>query len=97
MSKTLFSHADNERSRQRVLVDKMNQKLAALSAQEPTSNAVVMSEVLLLWSELVAILALGPEPEVRECDHCGCIIMKEATICGSCWMPTSKSQPEKSN
>jgi hypothetical protein len=37
------------------------------------------------WQELVAALALGPEPEVRSCPRCGEIVMLAATRCGHCW------------
>lgn len=37
------------------------------------------------WAELVAQLALGPEPEVRECPVCKHVGMRAATRCGHCW------------
>lgn len=37
------------------------------------------------WVELVAVLALGPAPERRECPTCHGIGMRAATRCGNCW------------
>lgn len=37
------------------------------------------------WTELVALLALGPEPETRECPGCHGIGMRAASRCGRCW------------
>lgn len=37
------------------------------------------------WAELVALLALGPAPETRECPVCHHIGMRAASRCGSCW------------
>jgi hypothetical protein len=37
------------------------------------------------WTELVAVLALGPAPETRECGVCHGIGMRTATRCGHCW------------
>ena len=38
------------------------------------------------WKELVRLLALGPEPEYRECPSCHNIGMRLATQCGFCWI-----------
>lgn len=39
----------------------------------------------IAWRELVGLLALGPEPEYRECPSCGATGMRDATVCGHCW------------
>jgi hypothetical protein len=36
-------------------------------------------------TDLVDQLALGSEPEVRECPVCKHIGMRAATLCGYCW------------
>jgi len=48
------------------------------------------------WKELVTLLALGPEPEYRECPSCHGIGMRLATRCGFCWakLPPFISSPE---
>ena len=38
------------------------------------------------WTELVAVLALGPAPETRECPACHSIGMRAASRCGRCWI-----------
>ena len=37
------------------------------------------------WHKLVELLALGPEPDYRECPACGAVAMLEASVCGHCW------------
>ena len=37
------------------------------------------------WTELVALLALGPAPETRECPACHSVGMRAASRCGRCW------------
>jgi hypothetical protein len=37
------------------------------------------------WAELVTVLALGPEPQTRECPTCRGIGMRAASRCGHCW------------
>lgn len=37
------------------------------------------------WQDLVALLALGPEPELRSCTQCGRRVMRAARRCGHCW------------
>jgi hypothetical protein len=48
------------------------------------------------WKELVSLLALGPEPEYRECPSCHRIGMRFATRCGHCWiaLPPYIAPPE---
>lgn len=37
------------------------------------------------WQDLVDLLALGPEPELRSCPACGRRVMRAARRCGFCW------------
>ena len=37
------------------------------------------------WAELIAVLALGPAPQTRECPACHSIGMRVASRCGHCW------------
>ena len=37
------------------------------------------------WEELLAVLALGPAPQTRECPDCRSIGMRAASRCGHCW------------
>ena len=48
------------------------------------------------WASLVQALALGPEPELRECPRCGKMGMRAATRCGFCWgVLDAPALPEK--
>ena len=38
------------------------------------------------WAELVAVLALGPAPQTRECPACHGIGMRAASRCAHCWV-----------
>ena len=52
------------------------------------------------WAELVKVLALGPEPQTRECPTCHGIGMRAASRCGNCWAaleplpPLSEGAPQ---
>jgi len=37
------------------------------------------------WAQLVAVLALGPAPQTRECPSCHGIGMRAASRCSHCW------------
>ena len=54
----------------------------ALLPKEDAKMAPLRSSV----ADLVSQLALGPEPDVRDCPKCGCTGMKAATVCGNCWV-----------
>lgn len=45
------------------------------------------------WKQLVAVLALGPEPLRRECPKCHAIGMRAATKCGNCWIVLAPLPP----
>ena len=85
MSVPNFASADASRSRLRALVAAMDREISRLpnEGREPTSGLGAS------WADLVAELALGPEPQVRECPVCKHIGMRAATRCGYCWTPLS--------
>ncbi len=78
-------HPSSERSRLRSLVATIEGELAALSASQGDATAHGTEELRVAWTELVAALALGPEPATRECPTCGRFGMRDATLCGYCW------------
>ena len=49
------------------------------------------------WAALLAILALGPPPELRACPVCGRNGMRAATRCGYCWTPLAPLDPDASD
>jgi len=86
MSSTQLSLADTERSRLRVLVAALEREVARLPPAPPASDGTKGADLLRsAWAELVAALALGAEPAVRECPVCKHVGMHTATICGYCW------------
>jgi hypothetical protein len=44
-----------------------------------------LRELRLYWDKLVGMLALGPEPEYRQCPNCQRMGMRDARKCGWCW------------
>jgi hypothetical protein len=54
-------------------------------------------ELRAAWTQMVAILALGPAPELRDCPVCGEVGMRAASRCMRCWSlltpPPSASAP----
>jgi len=47
------------------------------------------------WAEMVAVLALGPPPELRTCPTCGEIGMRAATRCSRCWSSLAPLPPSQ--
>lgn len=73
---------DATRSRLRALVATIDREIALVPEQ---GAAKPSGGLLASWSELVGLLALGPEPEMRACPVCKRLGMREATLCGFCW------------
>jgi hypothetical protein len=77
---------DAARSRMRTTVATIDRELARLRKEGTSGNGEsVLAGLTVPWAELVAQLALGPEPAVRECPSCNGIGIREATLCGFCW------------
>jgi hypothetical protein len=74
-------HPDLERSRLRGLVAAIERNL-----HEGGSPPASLEES---WTALVKALALGTEPEVRECPVCKHLAMSAATRCSNCWSKLS--------
>jgi hypothetical protein len=73
-----FEHAKAERPDLRAIVAAVDREVAQLPGD--ATSALRRS-----WTELVALLALGPPPELRQCPVCGHVGMRAATLCGYCW------------
>jgi hypothetical protein len=79
---------DTARSRLRATVAKMESEIARLRTQGGNEDASSPANGLrAAFAVLIGELALGPEPEVRECPVCGHIGMRAASRCGYCWSP----------
>lgn len=73
------------RSRMRVLVARVDAELGSLQASHRDSARSSETDALAqTWRELVAELALGPEPELRSCPHCQRRVLRQATRCRYC-------------
>ena len=82
----MLDHDSTRKTRLRTLVGMVEGQMARSSAQASTpQERVALAELRDPWIELVQLLALGPEPEVRECPVCHHAGMRAARICGHCW------------
>jgi hypothetical protein len=72
----------------------MDRELAALktAAKADPDGKGPHDALLASFDDLVDQLALGPEPEVRECPKCRGIGMRIATVCGTCWTKLTPPQ-----
>lgn len=61
--------------------------MSLLSADAATGigKTKTIGDLTASWAELVKVMALGPEPELRECPVCHQTGMRAATLCGYCW------------
>jgi hypothetical protein len=77
--------SDAEATTLRLLLGNIDRELVALFGPVPVDGAPQSHALRASWKRLVGALALGPEPELRECPIChhGCRIA--ATLCGHCW------------
>ena len=66
----------------RPVVAAIDSQLSNLSAGKSGS---ALPHLLESWAKLVALLALGPAPEMRACAVCGRGGLRAATRCGFCW------------
>ena len=60
-------------------------RLRALVGAVDTEMAQAPEALRDAWAKLVAVLALGPAPELRECPRCHGIGARAASRCGVCW------------
>lgn len=77
---------DPVRSRLRATVATMERELASMrTASKDTDGKGPHEALLASFDDLVQQLALGPEPELRNCPTCGGVCMRHATVCAACW------------
>lgn len=76
-----------EQSELRAAVAAMSSELARVPGLVvgEQGGGVRRNELLSRWKELLDVLALSPEPELRLCPACGESIMAAATRCRGCW------------
>jgi hypothetical protein len=85
MSSPEFPGLDPARSRLRATVATIEHELSRLPKEATAEGDNPRQGLLAAFADLVGQLALGPEPEVRQCPACGQYGMKAATLCGFCW------------
>jgi hypothetical protein len=86
MNSQTASQPDAARSQLRAMVASVEGELARFSGPVTAEFGKSPPDGLrAAWDKLVAQLALGPEPEVRECPVCHHVGMRAATVCGYCW------------
>jgi hypothetical protein len=77
---------DAKRSRLRATVTAIERDLARLPPDVTNDNGSTSADGLRASvADLVQQLALGPEPEYRQCPVCKRVGMRVATVCGHCW------------
>ncbi|MBL8953986.1 MAG: hypothetical protein JNK82_24630 [Myxococcaceae bacterium] len=76
-----FEGADADRARLRVAVAAVGKFIAHL----PSAHSGPDRGLTEAWAELVKLLALGPERQLRTCPRCGHVGMRDATLCIHCW------------
>ena len=77
---------DSKRSRLRATIAAIERDLARFPAEVTNDNRATPADSLRASvADLVAQLALGPEPEYRQCPVCRHVGMRVATVCGHCW------------
>ena len=63
-------------------VDQVDREISVL--MQGTSGEA--SPLRTAWVRLVALLALEPPRAMRNCPRCGQAGMRDATLCGYCWL-----------
>lgn len=84
--------SDAQLTRLRAIVATIGAEMSRLRTLIPNGDgATTTASAHAAWDELVALLALGPEPEMQQCPVCGEMIRRAATRCRSCWtrLPSS--------
>jgi hypothetical protein len=67
----------------RPIVEALDREMSRLVA--PGNAEADTTALRAAWAKLVAFLALGPAPQLRECPYCGSTGMRDARLCGVCW------------
>jgi hypothetical protein len=85
MNSQRFAVPDAARSKLRATVARIEREISRLPTQVTDDTGSPPNGLLASFADLVEQLALGPEPETRECPVCKHIGMRAATLCGYCW------------
>jgi hypothetical protein len=89
---------DSKRSRLRATIAAIERELARLPPEVTNDNRATPADSLRASvADLVGQLALGPEPEYRQCPLCRHLGMRVATVCGHCWTKLTPSALSESS
>jgi hypothetical protein len=90
---------DAARSYLRSVVEAVDYDISHLDQAATGEPCGTIDQLKEHWKELVSLLALGLEPEYRECPSCRRTGMRFATKCGFCWvkLPPFIPPPEEPN
>jgi hypothetical protein len=96
MNSQQLKSPDAERSHLRLVVEAVDYEVSHLKQDRTSGPQGATDQLIENWKELVSLLAIGPEPEYRECPFCHNIGIRFATLCGFCWkkLPPFISPPE---
>jgi hypothetical protein len=88
--------SDSKRSRLRATVAALERDLARLPPEiTDDTRATAADGLRASVADLIQQLALGPEPEHRQCPVCKHFVMRMASVCGHCWAKlTPPTSPE---
>jgi hypothetical protein len=67
--------------RLRGAIDQVDREITVLGQGAPEA-----APLRTAWSRLVALLAIEPAHAMRNCPRCGQPGMRDATLCGYCWL-----------
>jgi hypothetical protein len=90
MAGQYFESRDAKTANLHIVMSVIEHKLAALPG---THDAETIAELRSFWGELVTLLALPANHELRECPSCHQMAMRAATRCGHCWTKLAKLVP----
>lgn len=79
-----ISYSDPTLSTMRSMIEIVDRELAAAPPSEALRTA---------WAQIVEALALGSEPQLRECPHCHAKGMRAASRCSRCWTALAPLPP----
>lgn len=81
-----MSGPDPVKSRIRWAMNNLDKQIAQLPRTSKDEDGRERPNgVVAAFNDLVELLALGPEPELRECPVCSHVCLREATLCSYCW------------
>jgi hypothetical protein len=86
MNNQMLTFSGTDLSKLRTLVTAVGIEIAHVPGAATTAgNQSTKTDLATTWSNLVTMLDLGSEPEIRECPQCKHACAIGASRCGHCW------------